>query len=218
MNVRFETDLTYYDRKSKARYVWNKYESILTGAILDVGADAGFLKDLVSGNVRYTTAGLEPNHDIRVNLENPIPVESGSYDCVLCLDVLEHVENLHQLFDETCRITRRYVIISLPNAWSDFVRVLRAGYMDENRPLKYHYLPPEPPPDRHRWFFSSSESKRFLEIRGSKNSMSVVQIDRESQPGLRKRFFRLVLPLFLHPSIPVEDLLDDGIWAVLEKV
>ena len=38
--MRFETALTYNDRKSKARYVWSKYEGILTGSVLDVGVDS----------------------------------------------------------------------------------------------------------------------------------------------------------------------------------
>ena len=39
-------------------------------------------------------------------------------DCVVCTDVLEHVNNLHEVFEELIRITKRYVIISVPNGFN----------------------------------------------------------------------------------------------------
>ena len=35
----YQTDYHHTDRETKARYVWLKYQPILKGRILDVGAD-----------------------------------------------------------------------------------------------------------------------------------------------------------------------------------
>jgi 2-polyprenyl-3-methyl-5-hydroxy-6-metoxy-1,4-benzoquinol methylase len=108
---KFYTNLTYKNRKEKQKYVWHKYKSILKGKILDVGADKGHLGKYIKNKHTYKTAGLEPHHQIKANFEEPLPIKSMTYDCVLCLDVLEHIENIHQLFDELCRVTKKYLLL-----------------------------------------------------------------------------------------------------------
>jgi SAM-dependent methyltransferase len=215
--MRFQTSFVFTNREEKARYVWLKYQSILSGRMLDVGADQSELRRHLPPDAEYVSAGLEPGHDVRADLENPLPLASGNYDCVLCLDVLEHVDRIHALFDEICRVSRRYVIVSLPNPWANFLRNLRVGYYLSDRPTKYYFLPTEPPVDRHKWFFAASEAKRFLRERGKRNGFHVVQIDQMGLEGFSKAIFRRILPLFVHRSILPEDLLGDTVWAVLER-
>ena len=57
--MEFSTNYTFHDRESKSRYVYLKYKSILTGKILDVGADECHLKKHLSGDVAYTGIGLD---------------------------------------------------------------------------------------------------------------------------------------------------------------
>jgi hypothetical protein len=40
----FHTNYRYTDREAKARYIWPKYPAILTGRILEVGAESYLIK------------------------------------------------------------------------------------------------------------------------------------------------------------------------------
>lgn len=220
--MKFETDFVYTDRRTKARYVYLKYQSILTGKILDVGADACYLKQHLGKDVLYWGIGLGGKLDQRVDLEKePIPFDNNTFDCVLCLDVLEHLENIHAVFDGLCRVTKHWVIISLPNPWRTFYSMLRNGYYNENRPMKFYNLPPEPPEDRHKWFFSTEEAEKFILYRSAKNGMKVVQMDiegvsRESSVIRGLLHYLATRILFTH-NVNLRNLYTGILWAVLEK-
>jgi len=104
-------------------------------------------------------------------------LNNNSFDCVLCLDVLEHVENIHEVFDEICRVANRHAIISLPNAYAEFWQMLRLGDYSHNASLKFYGLPLERPIDRHKWFFSYEEAEKFVIYRAAKNKMRILQLD-----------------------------------------
>ena len=165
--------------------------------------------------------GLGGATDIEVNLEtSPIPFPNNSYDCVLCLDVLEHLDSIHTVFDELGRVSNRYIIISLPNPYRDFIgMLLRQG--DPAINFKYYGLPAQRPDDRHKWFFSNSNAELFIRGRAEKNNLRIVQIDSEGSgwpktiSSALKRSALCIAALGL--SIPASDLYRKTLWAVLEK-
>lgn len=109
---KFYTNYLYTDRETKAKYVRLKYQAILKGCILDVGADACYLKQYLK-DVSYLGIGLGDKVDQQVDLEKgPLPFKDNTFDCVLSLDVLEHIDNIYQVFDELCRVSKKYLIIS----------------------------------------------------------------------------------------------------------
>jgi SAM-dependent methyltransferase len=178
MALRFETDFRYTDRETKAQYVWLKYRPLLKGRILDVGADECYLRQYLDEDADYWGVGLGGYPDQQVDLENEkIPFPDNSFDCVLCLDVLEHLDNIYEVFDELCRVSRHYGITSLPNPWRDFWSCLRSGDYYPGQPMKFYGLPLEPPEDRHKWFFSNEEAEKFIIYRAAKNGMRIVQTD-----------------------------------------
>ncbi|GAG42554.1 unnamed protein product, partial [marine sediment metagenome] len=68
--------------------------------------DECHLKQHLDEGASYWGIGLGEHLDQQVNLEKEkIPFPENSFDCVLCLDVLEHLEHIHQVFDELCRVT-----------------------------------------------------------------------------------------------------------------
>lgn len=222
MELKFSTNYQFIDRKTKAKYVWLKYQNILNGRILDVGADECYLKGYLEEGTSYVGIGLGGDLDKKVDLEKEkIPFADNSFDCIICNDVLEHLDNIHGVFDELCRVTRRWVIISLPSPWQDFYSMLRNGYYDKDRPMKFYNLPLEPPEDRHKWFFSTEEAGKFIEYRAVKNGMSVVQMDIQGHGGegggLIGLMRRLFVRILFSNSVSLSNLYTGTLWAVLEK-
>ncbi len=220
--MRFATEKNYTDRKTKAAYVFDKYRDILRGSVLDVGADNCYLRDLLGSEVKYTGIGIGGNPDIEVNLEKQtIPFDDNSFDCVMCLDVLEHLDNIHDVFDELCRVSKRYVIISLPNSYRDFIGMLFGSKEDKAVNFKYYGLPVKRPDDRHKWFFSNSDADNFIRARADLNNMNIVQIDSEGS-GKAKTFPSMAKRAALHivssaMCVKASDLYYKTHWSVLEK-
>jgi hypothetical protein len=217
---RFSTNLTYTSRKDKPRYVSDKYSDILQGSVLDVGADNAILKRYLRDATSYVSIGLGPGVDKKIDLEEgDVPYNDDEFDCVLCLEVLEHLDNMHQLFDELCRVAESYVIVSLPNPWASFMRMLRYGYYDgDRRPIKYYYLPTDPPVDRHKWFFAPYEAKRFIKERAVMNGFEIIQIDQEwsIDSTLFRSVLSVMLRLVIHRDVQPENLFLANTWGVIK--
>jgi len=187
-----------------------------------VGADACFLKQHLDEGASYWGIGLGRYPDQQVNLEKEkIPFPDNAFDCVLCLDVLEHLDNIHEAFDDLCRVSRRYVIVSLPSPWTDFYNMLRSGEYRPGQPMKFYGLPVEPLEDRHKWFFSYEEAEKFLIYRATKNGFRIVQMDNEAiggeGRGLRRLVRYLARAVLLRGDLNFKNLYAGTLWAVLEK-
>lgn len=212
----------YSDRSSKAAFVWRRYRPYLEGRrILDVGADRRHLAQYLDPAASYWGVGLGGTTDQELDLEGGVlPFADNAFDTVLCLDVLEHLERLHEIFDECCRVAAGHLIVALPNAWAAFFQGLRLDPAQRAKAMKFYGLPAEPPADRHRWFFSDAEGQRFLSERGARNGWEIVELDYHGgqgaagwKAGLRRRLTRLVL----HPSLDLASLERHTLWAVLAK-
>jgi len=112
----------------------------------------------------YCELDIVGRPDIKEDLDKdyPLPIESNRFDAVICTDVLEHLEELHRTLRELVRISRKYIIISVPNAFMEVRRYIKrdkytgdagkAGY-DIGYYTKFYGLPLRKPVDHHRWFF-----------------------------------------------------------------
>jgi hypothetical protein len=133
-----------------------------SGRVLDVGArDASLGALLDPAHLEYESADLSPGpHTHRVDLEAPLPFADRAYDWVVALDVLEHVDHIHGATSELLRIAGRGCVLSLPNlaSWPHRLRFLRSGRLSTTK----YELPPEPPPDRHRWLVHLRDADRFV--------------------------------------------------------
>lgn len=223
--MKFNSTVKYTNRETKPAYVYDKYLPLLTGSVLDVGADGKYLKPYVEkGGGRYYGIGFGEHVDLEIDLDaNSLPFEDDSFDTVLCLDVLEHLEKIHFMFSELCRVARKNVIISLPNPYHSFLGMLRCGDYAPDRHMKFYGLPPEPPADRHRWFFSPKEASAFLHHNASKVGWSILQMDSEGDnPSMFLRKFKVLFGLFLlrlmfRSDIDTLGLFNGTLWCVLEK-
>lgn len=213
----------YSNREEKAAFVAGKYAEILVESVLDVGADECHLRGHLPEGVKYTGVGLGGNPDQELDLEKEtLPFEDDSFHTVICLDVLEHLDNVHDVFDELCRVAKNRLLVSLPNAYASVWKFFIRGDNKPGAHTKFYDLPPDKPEDRHKWFFSIEEARAFVRVRAEKNGMEI-----ESQevlegdyrgPGIfRPLLRRLAVPLIFRRNLDPSILNDLALWVVLKK-
>ena len=181
----------YFSIDDKYKIVAGILESA-SGRLLDVGArDRVLEKYLSSERIAYFSADVNAGHDFQFDLDQPIPLDDRDFDYVVALDVLEHVENIHQAFRELARITGKKLIIALPNMatlskrWSYFLR----GHLGT---AKYDLLP-EHQGDRHRWFTVYPQINSFVEKNCVVAGFSLVEVHEELEKyPLVGRFFGML--------------------------
>jgi 2-polyprenyl-3-methyl-5-hydroxy-6-metoxy-1,4-benzoquinol methylase len=176
------------------------FDGLWSGTVLDVGCRTMELSKALAGHeVSYLGLDVRPPADIVADLDAAIPLDDQSVDLVVALDVLEHTNDLHHAFAELCRVARSHVLISLPNCYEIRLRTAIA----RGRPLGDKYgLPVEPPADRHRWFFSLDDARRFCSQRAAAEGWQVAD-ERVVVGPLRGRIRPLVQrwPNLLSPTL-----------------
>ncbi|MGQ9625475.1 MAG: class I SAM-dependent methyltransferase [Anaerolineae bacterium] len=201
-------------RETRLESVARTFAPLLQGTVLDVGCDERYLKQFLSRDVKYIGVDLWGKPDVVVNLEHGLPFKERSFDTVVCFDVLEHLENIHIIFDELCRVTRNYVIIGLPNVAS---LKFRLEFLLQGRlPTGKYGLPAMRPKDRHRWLFSLDEAHQFVHTRGREQGMAVlsevmVYVKPETILGMLYRLLGRLL------GQKYAKLFSFSYWVVLQK-
>lgn len=145
-------------RKSKYQLVGQQLRDE-SGVLVDIGARDRVLHGYLPPHLDYRSADVIEGHDYIFNLEKPLVVEDQAFDYVTALDVLEHLENIHDAFNELIRITRKKLFVSLPNmtCLSFRLHFFRHGQLSG----KYDLLP-EHQGDRHRWVTDFHQSSAFI--------------------------------------------------------
>jgi 2-polyprenyl-3-methyl-5-hydroxy-6-metoxy-1,4-benzoquinol methylase len=98
-------------------------------SILDVGCGEGFTLNRLRENgigkrlegIEYLQAaidlGKQTYPDIKIVKGNiyELPYKDNSFDLVLCTEVLEHLEKPQDALKELVRVSKKYLVISVPN-------------------------------------------------------------------------------------------------------
>ena len=112
------------DEIGKFQGVVQAFPNVWDGLVLDIGSRSGNLRRALPKKAEhYYGLDLYPPADIISTLEANLPFVNASFDTVVALDVLEHVDNIHKAFNELYRVTRKYVILVLPNAYEITSRI-----------------------------------------------------------------------------------------------
>lgn len=187
----------YSNREDKYTWLYMTFREIFNKAndVLDIGCDTQKLK-LYCGK-KYVGLDMSKEADVQWNLDcgKPLPFKTKSFDVVVCLDTLEHIESIHDTFDELCRVSADYIFIILPNPYQSIVSYWNRKENEKDRKQfgkysKFYGLPFEKPIDRHRWFYSWEESAEFVRYKAEKNDYSVKLLcsDLEFKPFSIKTF------------------------------
>lgn len=135
-----------------------EYQSVLS--VLDIGARSCELRPYLE-NSSYVSVDLLPTDkiDIVANLERGLPFQDNTFDASIALDVLEHLDNISLGLAEMDRVTKKLMVICLPNmAHVKFrLRFLATGRIGEKYDLDWNCGP-----DRHRWLTVPSQTDEYL--------------------------------------------------------
>jgi 2-polyprenyl-3-methyl-5-hydroxy-6-metoxy-1,4-benzoquinol methylase len=97
--------------------------------ILEVGCGAGIsslrILEMLAGQEfevsdidgRYIQKLKETDFPLKVSQESVLDLQrqDNSFDCILLLEVLEHISDYERALSELFRVSRKYVVISVPN-------------------------------------------------------------------------------------------------------
>ncbi|RLJ09912.1 MAG: hypothetical protein DRP15_01930 [Candidatus Aenigmatarchaeota archaeon] len=144
----------YNSRYIRNLFVYNKWgKKLVKENILDVGCDRGYMRDRYKNYIGIDISG---NPDIIVDLEKGyIPFKPNTFQVVICLDVLEHLDNLHEVLNQIVDISKEFIILSFPNEirWLNLVR-----YIFKTNDREFGLTPT----NRHKWFLSYTQCRKFI--------------------------------------------------------
>jgi len=187
-----------------------EYGAYVQGRVLDVGCDEAYLSALYRG--RYCGIDKNGEADVVVDLEQGcLPFRDQEFDCVVCTDVLEHIDNLHALFEDLVRVTCRYLILSLPNCWGTAWPSIVRGRGE----LKQYGLPQAPPEDRHKWFFNYEQAERF--VRDQAERLGLIVRVCEPYWGSDRLLKRLLQLVYRFDETRRRNVFARALWAILER-
>ena len=110
------------------------------------------------------------DNDYNINFDKieTLPFKNHQFTYCLLNDVLEHLESFHQILNESFRVTKKILVISLPIPSNEFMNIIKnrkykgplknAGIYN-----KFYGLPNSVPEDRHRWWFTYDDVISFFE-------------------------------------------------------
>ena len=111
------------------RHVFRLLKTVPEGSILDVGCGEGFtLHKLQERSIGKKLEGIEyqkraislgkkeyPDLKITQGSIYELPYKANSFDLVLCTEVLEHMDNPEKALSELVRVSKKYLLLSVPN-------------------------------------------------------------------------------------------------------
>lgn len=144
-------------------------------SILDIGCREGSLADHFPG-VDYAGADLVQNASGRVKYVGDVSgIDFGrSFDAVVALDILEHLDEPSAFFDRIVSSADRIILVSFPNTYDlkSRVRFSVAGQLGG----KYCFRE-ETQGDRHRWLMNRIEIQEFYRAKARKHGLILRQFD-----------------------------------------
>lgn len=202
----------FSDREGRAAFIASVFSKEISesGSLLDVGCDYNTLKKIIGSKVTGVDLYGEPDFKVDFEKEKLSRFKDNEFDMTVCTEVLEHLENLHEMIDELTRVSKRYILISLPNCMPLFTRfdILLYG-----KTGKFYGLPFKKPEDRHRWFFSHTDIEKFFQNYAPKKSLTITKrfLHCNFSSSWKGKLVRMFIKTF---NI---DIAAQSYWILLEK-
>jgi len=154
----------------RSQFVARKLGKLNNKIVLDIGCRDQIFKKSLQGNFKYIGIDYDPEIDhsefINHNLENGLPKQLGKIDIINAMDVLEHVENIHDIFNECFKKSEQKIAIALPNmAYYKF----RLTFLFSGEISGKYIFHSKKIIDRHRWFTTYYNNINFVKTNTPKN-------------------------------------------------
>lgn len=158
---------------SRIQFAANILRPLAPQSILDVGCRDCSLGDLFP-NVEYAGADLCPGPRVKYVGDVAQLEADRSFDAVVALDILEHLESPSGTFDRLLPFARRWLLISLPNIYDlkSRMQFLWKGHLGG----KYVFGAAHPR-DRHRWLMNRAEVREFAHAKAAQHGLSLSLFD-----------------------------------------
>ena len=224
--TRYIKNIPYYTREERNKFIIDELGDYIGSSVLNVGGGGRkHLKSFLTENQEYIELDIAGKPDYIVNLEKEMPLQfdDNSFETVICTDVLEHVDNLHELFSELERVSSKHIILSLPNGVADSFDIIRNkdSVNKENntgKHSKFYGLPFQKPVDRHKWIFSYTEAEEFLDYKSKEYNLDILETFGIAYYGvsLKGKLVRFVIEKILGKQMR-KHLFCSTIWCVYKK-
>jgi ubiquinone/menaquinone biosynthesis C-methylase UbiE len=111
---------SYPDRWASYFYQLREVLSVSPANILEVGVGDGVLRDYIRNNTKIEYTSIDVAEDLNPDALGSVtamPFADRSFDAVVAYEILEHIpfEELPQALAEIKRVSRKYVVLSLPH-------------------------------------------------------------------------------------------------------
>jgi hypothetical protein len=159
----------------------NVIKKIRPASLLDVGCRNGVLRSHIDTCIAYSGCDLVAAPHVQYAGDILKVDISDRFDCVVALDVLEHVDEIHVLFDRLVELSRRHVVVSLPNCYDAKSRYRFAVQGQLGGKYRFGL---ENTLDRHRWVMSYGEIHAFYRHVALKHELEMSTVDLQyGSPG-----------------------------------
>src|SRR3989344_4738828 len=153
-NNNWEVQKKYQAKNPILRFVLSKFNRDIIRlvsfaepkTILDIGCGEGFITynlgekitsrilaiDIEEKAIKYANIyHKRKNLDYQVGDLFKLKYENKSFDLVMCIEVLEHLEEFERAMDIMVNLSNKYVLLSVPNEpWFRIANVLRLKYLN----------------------------------------------------------------------------------------
>lgn len=202
----------FKDRTERAEFIKQKFGSYFNHSynILDIGCSNNDLKKITGEKVYGIDIAGTPDKVIDLEKERLSAFPDNSYDFLVCTEVLEHIDNLYEVLDDMVRVSKKYILISLPNC-PDIWKVLEIVFLAKTG--KFYGFPLNKPTDRHKWFFSWKELDKFFVHYARKNNLAVEEkfLHFNYFDSLKGKMLKIFLRIF-----PIKSF-SNSYWVLLKK-
>ena len=220
----------FANREERNRFVAEYFSDYIGSRVVNVGGGGKkHLAKYLDEDVSYIELDVDGEPDCKVDLEKDLPLDfcDEEFDTVICTEVLEHLDNFHEVFSELLRIGK-LMIISLPNPVNDSLSYfMDKRYKGDDQELrnqhgkytKYYGLPFERPNDRHKWFFSFTEAEDFFYHNQNVYNYKVVELFGTRYYG--RSLIGKVVRFMVDKIMGVDarkNIFCNNIWVVLKKI